>query len=70
MLQLKNRPEMISNPVSTQDIEALIDAQLTKDEERMVLAEITHNPFLRKQYMGMLEQKRLLQMWWESELSH
>lgn len=58
---------MISDPINELDVHALVDSQLTREEEKRVRKEIDNNPFLRKEYMKLMEQKKLLSMWWDKE---
>lgn len=58
---------MISNPINELDVHALVDSQLTWEEEKRVRKEIENNPFLRKEYTKLMEQKKLLSMWWDKE---
>lgn len=60
-------PDMISNPINELDVHALVDSQLTWEEETRVRKEIENNPFLRKEYTKLMEQKKLLSMWWDKE---
>lgn len=61
---------MNSNPVTEQDVHALVDNQLTWEEEKRVRREIDNNPFLRKEYERLMEQKKALRLWWDNEPSH
>ena len=50
--------------VNRADIDALIDGELSLEEERRVLLAIDQNPAMKKYYKTMLVQKSLLQDWW------
>lgn len=50
--------------INQTDIDALIDGELSFEEEEKLLAQIDTNPVMKKYYKDMLKQKSLLQDWW------
>jgi anti-sigma factor RsiW len=64
---LEYRHHMISDPINELDVHALVDSQLNWEEEKRVLREIENNPFLRKEYVKLLEQKKIIASWWKHE---
>lgn len=55
------------DPVNELDVHALVDSQLSSEEEKRVRAEIDNNPFLRKEYEKLMEQRKALALWWSHE---
>lgn len=55
---------MLSSPINFQDVEALIDLELTLAEEISVCAAMADQPVLKRYYLDMLGQKTLLKRWW------
>jgi hypothetical protein len=54
-------------PVTEFDVEALVDSQLSWEEEKHVLQEVQRNPALLRHYTQIVAQKKLLIAWWQRE---
>lgn len=50
--------------INHSDIDALIDGELSYEEEQRVLNAVDANPSMKRYYKTMLHQKSLLQDWW------
>ena len=50
--------------VTDHDIQALVDNELTHEDEKRVRALIVQKDELYKRYETLLKQKKLLKMWW------
>lgn len=62
-MQLAQVTELITDL----DVQALVDAQLSVAEERLVWNAIIRSPALETYYKKMVTQKKLLKIWWENE---
>lgn len=51
-------------PVTEFEVEALVDSQLSWEEEKYVRQEMERNPALRAYYDQVIQQKKLLVAWW------
>lgn len=51
-------------PVTEFEVEALVDSQLSWEEEKYVRQEMARNPLLRAHYEQVLWQKKLIVAWW------
>ena len=49
------------------DIQALVDSQLSWEDEKRVWKAIESNPDLKRRYDELVRQKKLLLQWWSSE---
>lgn len=49
------------------DIQALVDNELTWEEEKRVLNYIEQTPYAQKRYEELRRQKSVLQDWWKSK---
>lgn len=47
------------------DIQALLDKELSPQEESFVLQALQQNPDLQARYNALRNQKNLLQLWWK-----
>ncbi len=47
------------------DIQALIDGELSAQEEAYVLKILDENPDMQERYKFLQKQKQLLQLWWK-----
>jgi anti-sigma factor RsiW len=56
--------------VSDMDIQALVDNELTWEDEKRVRAFIANDPKAKARYEMLRRQKLLLKEWWESKKSH
>ena len=56
--------------VSDMDIQALVDNELTWEDEKRVRAFIASDPKAKARYEMLRRQKLLLKEWWESKKSH
>jgi hypothetical protein len=63
---MKGYSGMLPFPITELDVQALIDSQLTWEEEKQVWREIENNEDLMDYYKRMLIQKKLLVVWWQS----
>lgn len=61
--------EKMGDTVTDYDIQALVDGQLDRDEERRVWREIEHNSLYMRRYEELVAQKKLLLSWWAAENS-
>jgi anti-sigma factor RsiW len=59
---------MLTFPITELDVEALIDSQLSWEEEKIVRREMEKNPALLAYYAQILHQKKLIVAWWLSEM--
>lgn len=55
--------------VSDYEIQALVDGQLDREEERRVWNEIQHNSLFMRRYEELVAQKKMLLSWWAEENS-
>lgn len=55
----------ISRTISDLDIQALIDGELEKEDQRIVKERVMANPALKKRYFQLEKQKTLLKLWWK-----
>lgn len=53
------------SPITDYDIQALIDHELSYEDEKEIRGHIESNREAQKRYEGLLQQKRLLQNWWK-----
>lgn len=65
---LKNMKTPTTQPLTDYDIQALVDSQLDWEEEKQIRKWIDSDPALQARYRELMEQKKLLCAWWESEL--
>lgn len=59
----------MADNVSDYEIQALVDGQLDRDEERRVWNEIQHNSLFMRRYEELVAQKKMLLSWWAEENS-
>lgn len=50
--------------ISDLDLQALVDGELDPAAADRLQAQLTHDSVARRRYLDLLEQKRLLMMWW------
>lgn len=68
---LMNAPASANDPAFTeQDVQALVDGQLSPADAERLRREIDNNPFLRKTFDTLMAQKKALQLWWDNENKH
>jgi anti-sigma factor RsiW len=58
---------MLKFPITELDVQALVDSQLTWEEEKQVRREMGKNFALKKHYDQIVKQKKLLVNWWKNE---
>lgn len=58
----------MTSVVSDQDIQALVDDELKHEDAKRVMRSINENKSARQRYEQLIEQKRLLKMWWKSKV--
>lgn len=56
---------MKTDALTDYDIQALVDDELPHEEAKEILTLIERNPMVQKRYQELLEQKRLLKLWWK-----
>lgn len=56
--------------ITDMDIEALIDNELDTPAALRVRHAVERDPRLHRKYAQLMTQKRLLQMWWNSQPQH
>jgi anti-sigma factor RsiW len=59
----------MSDEVTDYDIQALVDGQLERDEEKRIWRHIEKNSLHLRRYEELVTQKKLLLMWWAGENS-
>lgn len=57
------------NTITEYDVEALVDSQLTWEDEKQVRRELESNLVLRQYYEQLLAQKKLVIAWWTDQES-
>ena len=58
---------MLPLPITKFDVEALIDAQLTREEEKQVWRALVGDPALNTHYRQIAAQKQLIIAWWRAD---
>ena len=53
------------NVITEWDIQALLDNELSPQEEEIVIKAIENDALLQQRYSALKEQKTLLQLWWK-----
>lgn len=58
--------------LTDQDIQALLDNELSSEDELKVMEALKEDSEMLRRYMAMRQQKKLLQLWWmrEKEKAH
>lgn len=59
----------MGDDVTDYDIQALVDGQLDRDEEKRVWSHIEQNSLHMRRYEELVAQKKLLLSWWAEENS-
>ncbi len=59
----------MSDDVTDYDIQALVDGQLEREEEKRIWCHIEKNSLHLRRYEELVAQKKLLLMWWAGENS-
>jgi anti-sigma factor RsiW len=52
-------------PITDEDIQALVDNELSRDQEKIVLEHLKNNSYYRKRYTELEQQRQLLKKWWD-----
>ncbi|MFH1158455.1 MAG: hypothetical protein V1721_06190 [Pseudomonadota bacterium] len=58
---------MLLLPITELDVQALVDSQLTWEEEKQVWRGIHGSPALEAYYRQIITQKKLIVAWWMDE---
>lgn len=53
--------------ITDDDIQALLDNELSAEEEQEIMGELRNNPEMMRRFMLLRQQKKLLQLWWAKE---
>lgn len=57
----------LSHAITDYDIQAYVDNELCHEKSKVIQNYITINEEATRRYKQLIEQKRLLKMWWQSE---
>lgn len=52
--------------IKDEDIQALVDGELSLERARMIRHEIDEDEGLKKRYQDLMDQKDLLKSWWKN----
>lgn len=62
---------MMDNGIITDyDIQALVDNELTPEEEGRVRRYLNANQYAKKRYLELCRQKEMLHDWWSRKIKH
>lgn len=58
--------------ITEEDIQALLDNELSAEDEQKIALALQANPELMKRYLYLRQQKKILKLWWslEKEKTH
>lgn len=60
--------KMLRLPITEFDVQALVDSHLSWEDEKEVWRGVYSNPALEAYYKQIVNQRKLLVYWWQSEM--
>ena len=64
---MRQGEKMLPLPITELDVQALVDSDLSWEEEKQVWRGIESDPALKAYYKRIISQKKLLISWWRSD---